>query len=633
MTLQGTYLPGLVILSVLVAVIAAYTTLSTVVHINRDGEGGRLSKRWLAISAASLGMGAWSMHFIGMLAWRLPIEIGYDIPLTVGSLGVTVLLCAAGLGIAFASPRQVRFVTGGLLVGGGIIAMHYIGMAAMRLDAGIRYEPGLATLSAVLAAGLSIAVLRVAGLIRQGSLGLSLPQKLAGAGIMGGAISGLHYLDMAAVELVATGAAVAAPAEHHLFDIVGVALGVAVATTVILLLAQYSSHVLKLNTAYGKLLASERQLRDRTRELEFQKAALDEHAIVSITDARGRITYANHKFCEVCGYSQEELIGQDHRILNSGFHPRGLWTEMWRNLAGGRPWRGVIKNRKKGGDHYWVESTMVPLLDEHGSPMQYVSIRTEITELMEARRELERARDAAEASSAAKSDFLSVMSHELRSPLHAILGGAQLLEATKLADDQAEYTALVHQAGDELLELIDEILEFSRLDRSQLETEACEFDLRACVDEVVAGLMESATGKGLKLTAEYANDLPKNVTGYLARIQRVLHSLLDNAIKFTGSGTITIWLSTDDAPGFIRFEVEDTGQGIPKELQNRVFDEFVQAESALSHHKRGVGLGLAFAKRLVIMMGGEIGLDSEPGRGTVCWFTLPLEQASEESVA
>lgn len=165
----------------------------------------------------------------------------------------------------------------------------------------------------------------------------------------------------------------------------------------------------------------EHELSTKVRELDFQKAALDQHAIVSIADVKGAITYVNDKFCTISGYAREELLGQNHRIVKSGDHPIAFYQDLWHTLANGKTWRGVIKNLKKGGGYYWVDASIVPFLGEDGKPFQYVAIRTDITERL-------RAQGEAEAANRAKSDFLSCMSHELRTPLNAICGFSQLLE-------------------------------------------------------------------------------------------------------------------------------------------------------------------------------------------------------------
>jgi PAS domain S-box-containing protein len=200
------------------------------------------------------------------------------------------------------------------------------------------------------------------------------------------------------------------------------------------------------------------------RELNDVKAAIDEHAIVAITDPKGKIAYVNDKFCAISKYSREELLGKDHRIINSGFHPKEFIRSIWQTISDGRVWKGEIKNKAKDGTFYWVDTTIVPYLGEDGEPLQYIAIRADITErkrneqaLQETIVELESAKSAAEIANLAKSDFLSSMSHELRSPVNAILGFAQLIESASPlpTDSQKESIAQILLAGGHLLKLID----------------------------------------------------------------------------------------------------------------------------------------------------------------------------------
>lgn len=164
------------------------------------------------------------------------------------------------------------------------------------------------------------------------------------------------------------------------------------------------------------------ELSEKVTELDYQKLALDEHAIVSVTDIKGNITYANDKFCSISGYSREELIGANHRLLKSDEHSPDFYRELWRTIASGNVWNGEIKNRKKRGGHYWVTSTIVPFLNADGKPFQYVAIRTDITAEKKKELELAKAHEAAEAANTAKSEFLATMSHEIRTPMTGVIG-------------------------------------------------------------------------------------------------------------------------------------------------------------------------------------------------------------------
>jgi len=205
------------------------------------------------------------------------------------------------------------------------------------------------------------------------------------------------------------------------------------------------------------------------RESEFRRITLDQHAIVSITDVTGIVTFVNDKFCSISGYSQQELLGKNHRILKSGHHPDSFFEEMWDTISQGKVWHGAICNRCKNGSEYWVDSTIVPFLDESGLPYQYVSARTNITKLKQIEADLLSAKEVAETANTAKSQFLSSMSHELRTPLNAIIGFSQLLEFSELDSEQSGNVKEILRAGDHLLTLINEVLDLSSVESGRID--------------------------------------------------------------------------------------------------------------------------------------------------------------------
>ncbi|MEZ5289425.1 MAG: PAS domain S-box protein, partial [Vicinamibacterales bacterium] len=212
-------------------------------------------------------------------------------------------------------------------------------------------------------------------------------------------------------------------------------------------------------------ITSQKQTEDRLRMLhrnnEDLRSALDQHGIVAVADRRGRIVRANDNFCAVSKYSREELIGQDHRIVNSGHHPRSFWQQAWNTIASGRVWSGEVLNRAKDGSEYWVDTTIVPFLDERGKPYQYISIRHDITRLKQAEASLQAAADKLRSrnlelvdanrrvlsANQAKSDFLATMSHEIRTPMNTVLGMVEILEETPLSEEQHGYLRRLSRAG------------------------------------------------------------------------------------------------------------------------------------------------------------------------------------------
>jgi PAS domain S-box-containing protein len=656
-----------------------------------------------------------------------------------------------------------------------------------------------------------------------------------------------------------------------------------------------------INTATGNEIgALARSLRNsltRTevalRDLENQKFALDQHAIVAVTDTQGRITYINDRFCEISGYSREALLGQNHRLLNSGLHPREFFTDLWHTITHGHVWRGEICNLTKNGAHYWVESTIVPLVDLEGKPHAYIAIRTDVTErkraaaqlrlseaqlhdaqrlarlgnwhfdvqtqkiswtpevfrlfgcapeslapsfeeflqllhhedrerslklieqalqdgkpfefehrnllpdhssnwlvergegkrnaagkvvelfgsvqditsrkaaeeelrLSEQRREvalaganlglwdwdmpsgqvrfdprwcamlgyqvadlaphvetwrallhpedmpaveaqlephfenktasyeaqfrmrhksghwvwilargkvvsrnrdgaplrmagthmditerqlaeqaLVAAKEAAEAASRAKSDFLATMSHEIRTPMNGVLGFTSLLLESPLNEEQRTCIQTIKQSGDALLTIINDILDFSKIEAGKLTLELIPFELAQTLQEVIQLMSQRAEEKHLELRVETAGPLSGPLVADPNRVRQILLNLVGNAVKFTNHGRVTlraVELATAEQR-YLRVEISDTGIGIDPASQARLFQKFSQADSSTTRRYGGTGLGLAISKHLVELMGGQIGLESEPGRGSTFWFTLPLSKTGESAVA
>ena len=366
-------------------------------------------------------------------------------------------------------------------------------------------------------------------------------------------------------------------------------------------------------------------------ELKNQQFALDQHAIVSIANINGTIIYVNEKLCDISGYERSELIGKEHRILNSGMHGTKYFINMWSNISAGRVWQGEICNRKKNGDLYWVDTTIVPFIDRQLRPYQYVSISSDITSKKFTEQDLLEARDVAVNASQAKSDFLSKMSHELRTPLNAVLGFSQLLETSReqvLSDNQLQYISEIHNAGNHLLSLINEVLDLSRIEADQLITENVTIPLSSFLDECVALIQPLAKQKQIEIFVLYKEMDELFAFADPLRLKQVMVNLLSNAIKYNSiPGLINIEVSRklDN----IVIEVTDTGGGIRPDQVDKLFQPFTR----LPQHKKieGVGIGLALSKRLTQLMGGRIGVRSMPGKQTTFW--VEIQNTSQEDIS
>ncbi len=498
--------------------------------------------------------------------------------------------------------------------------------------------------------------------------------------------------------------------------------------------------------SYDNLLTIERSKQELlafTAENNDLKLALDQHASVSITDQMGKIIYANDKFCNNTGYSREQLLGQNHALLNSHHHPRSFFSQMWQTISLGKVWQGEIQNRAHDGSTFWVDSTIVPFLNNEGKPYQYVAIDTNITERKLAEQALEsnaermrrmlevspiavsikrlsnnqrvfgnqclldmfgvsreaaigadpihyyqnpeeyreissrleqgesivnreiglikldktqirvlasyfhmeyegepavmgwffeiteilHARELAEAASRAKSSFLSTMSHEIRTPMNGIIGMSDLLIETELSGQQSEFAHIIKDCAQSLMSIVNDILDFSKIEAGKLALETIEFSLSNVLESSVELLAPKAREKGLVLIQYIAPDIPYRLMGDPGRLRQVLINLISNAIKFTAQGEVQITtrlLQQNDSQYKMRFEVQDNGIGMSEEVTSRLFQPFTQADGSFTRKYGGTGLGLSICKRLIELMNGQIGVDSQDGKGSRFWFELTM---------
>jgi len=547
-----------------------------------------------------------------------------------------------------------------------------------------------------------------------------------------------------------------------------------------------------LKQAFHSLIESEQRAQLALRELALQRQALDEHAILSETDARGRIVYANRKFCELSGYEYHEVLGQDHRILNSGVHPPSFWKEMYAALARHGVWHGEICNRTKNGELYWVQTTNAAISDPQGRILGYVSLRTDITErrraeqanrrlaarlqailkhaghaiistdsdgiiqvfnpaaesmlgysadevigqrsplifhdpqelreraaalslelgrpieshndlfwhlfttraqmewtyvrkdgtrvpvllslspltdsdgtmqgymgvasdiseqkrveseIRSAKDELEQANKqlaqalehtrqlalAAKQATAAKSEFLANMSHEIRTPMTAILGYTDLLieqdEATGRPRSEALQT--IRRNGLHLLEIINDILDLSKIEAGRMELERVDVPLWQLLEDIRGLMRVRAEQKGIDLDIRALTPLPSHGNTDPVRLRQVLVNLVGNAIKFTEQGRVTVSMAYEaiEARGILHIYIDDTGIGISPEEMNRLFHPFSQADTSMTRRFGGTGLGLTISKRLIGLLGGQISVESKRGRGSRFTVTLDIGAA------
>ena len=382
-----------------------------------------------------------------------------------------------------------------------------------------------------------------------------------------------------------------------------------------------------LNSNRDEVRNSHEQLRAALAEVEAFRTTLERHSIISMTDPAGKIIDVNDRFCAISGYEREELIGKDHRLINSGLHNALFWKDVWATIRSGSPWRGEICNLAKDGSLYWVDSIIAPFCNAAGEVERYVSIRNDITARKLAEHQLVDARRRAEDSSKSKSEFLANMSHEIRTPLTAILGYSDILDTDLDQNPIQAREALktIRSNADSLLTVINDILDVSKIEAGQLKIERLDVDPRQLLEEVVETYRPEAMAKGLALDLEIADSLPRVIKSDPTRLKQILLNLVSNAVKFTERGSVRVRVGVQRSQKKLTVDVEDTGIGMSKDQVDTIsrFEAFTQADTSTTRRFGGTGLGLRICNTLAVLLGGRISIRSDAGRGSC--FTLSID--------
>src|SRR5262245_53105907 len=343
-------------------------------------------------------------------------------------------------------------------------------------------------------------------------------------------------------------------------------------------------------------------------------------------DLGGKITSWNSGAVAMFGYAAEEVIGRELDVCETT--PEEERARMRRLLAGEK-FAYDARAVTSAGAPIDVQVAIAPLLDDANRCIGSIAVARDVTQHKRSEEALRLAREAAEAANHAKSSFLARMSHEIRTPMNGVLGMTELLLETGLTSTQRKYAETVQRSGQNLLGIINDLLDFSRIEAGKLELENVDMDLRRTVEDVVDLLAERAHSKGLEFAYSVPASLSTHVKGDPLRVGQVLTNLVGNAIKFTEQGSVVIRVGSVDETEkrvTMRFEVSDTGVGITSEAQTRIFEEFSQADGSTTRKHGGSGLGLAISKQLVEMMGGNIHVESAVGAGSTFWFTVTFDK-------
>ena len=385
-------------------------------------------------------------------------------------------------------------------------------------------------------------------------------------------------------------------------------------------LARAFEHMLQMRTMHELSLEQATIKSKRAiKNLENQKFALDQHSIVAVTDIKGTILYVNEKFCDISGYEKEELINKNHRMLKSGLHDNDFFRNLYLTISKGNVWKGEICNKNKSGVIYWVDSTIVPLINDDGKLENYIAIRTDITQRKINEQALLDAKEKAESAVSSKSEFLACMSHEIRTPMNGILGMLGLLVNSNLNEEQLHRTNVARASAKSLLAIINDILDFSKIEAGKLELEILNFDLIKMLNEFCEPFKLLAQNKNIELILDVNKIKQAMIKGDPGRLRQILNNLVGNAIKFTDSGEIVIRVAQEDAGKTnwnLFISVSDTGTGISPDKTDHLFDEFSQVDASTTRKYGGTGLGLAIVSKLCTLMNGNITVESTLGLGS-----------------
>jgi PAS domain S-box-containing protein len=345
----------------------------------------------------------------------------------------------------------------------------------------------------------------------------------------------------------------------------------------------------------------------------------------------GKLTFVNSAYAQAFGRKRNELLGQPFPLYSPGAaianEPYTFEREV--DLANGR--------------HCWFMWTQRPIKDEAGSTLEFQAVGHDITLRKDAEAALLHAKEAAEAADRAKTEFLAIVSHEIRTPINGVIGFAQILADSPLSPEQREQVAIIRSSGEALEKLIADILDLSKIEANKIELESVPFGLHKCIEDVVAFFQPRARAAGLSLTANVDSDVPVIVNSDEARLRQILTNLVANALKFTERGRVTVHVSCmrgepvgmSESRRTLRlfFAVSDTGIGIASEKISRLFKPFSQVDSSPERRRSGTGLGLIISKRLCELMGGSISVDSKPGEGTTFRFSVLADYEKGDTTA
>ena len=579
--------PRLVILAAAICVVAC----SAGVEAYRRAAHGAAGYRtlWVLVMAVLLGSGVWATHFMAMLAYQRELQVSFGVPLTAASLLVAIGGLGIGARVALSASLPARQALGGAVCAAALAAMHYIGVSAMWLPARLEWNLSLVGASLAVGAGGMMAALIAIG------DGRKLWRLAAGTGLMVLAICGLHFTAMGAVTLHPIPA-----------DPVPGLYGRDTLTWVVAGLV-----ALILTSGAGMLLLDRVSRRSVYAALDASFAHVPTG--IGAFDSRRRLIFWNRTYAALLAtYGVEVRRGLDFDLILERAQS-GEESDRPKISVANFGVESIRIDQLQRPDGRWMQVDMTPT-GEGG----FVVVASDITDHLEARR-------LAEEASRAKSEFLANMSHEIRTPLNAVLGMAQVMGREPLEPRQRQRLEVISESGRALLSTLNAVLDLTKIEAGKVELESSDFMLEEVVHRAAATYAPLAAQKDVRFVLDLAPDAGGAWRGDSTRLRQVLGNLLSNALKFTEVGEIR--LSTTLAPEGVRFEVTDTGVGIPDHKLETIFEKFTQADNSTTRRYGGTGLGLAICREFVALMGGRWDVSSTPGRGSSFAFVLPLARS------
>ncbi|WP_052245318.1 PAS domain-containing hybrid sensor histidine kinase/response regulator [Halocynthiibacter namhaensis] len=379
---------------------------------------------------------------------------------------------------------------------------------------------------------------------------------------------------------------------------------------------------LEVEEARDRLIESENLAR------QLALVARNASDIVVITEPDGTITWVNNAFHNSTGFADSDVIGRNVRLLNGPQTDTKIIQQLVQARAKSQPVRVEILNYNKHGETKWYEISVSPIFDDMGIVTHFVSIERDIHAVKQRETDLASAREAAEQTARAKTEFLATMSHEIRTPMNGIIGVSDLLLESHLSKDQRHLTETISEAAAALLTIINNTLDLTQLDANKIDLETHEFDPKSLAEKTVELLQPIATGKGVALKLNCDKNVPQTILSDSGRLRQILLNLVGNALKFTSEGQVTCHLQHVKTPDQckILIDISDTGIGIATDKLNSIFEEFSQADSSVSRRFGGTGLGLSISRQLARVMGGDITVSSQEGTGSIFTLALPYSQ-------